>query len=276
MAFALSLAGAQDKLPVYVDGEVLWLPTGSAPSSHILKFDNRDFKHLPANELMILRLATAVGLPAVPGTLRRFGKATALLVERYDRVERSGALQRLHQEDLCQALGYPAERKYQTEGGPGLARCMEIVRRHSSDPLVDSLLLIRWQLFNAVVGNADGHAKNLALLHGATGTRLAPFYDLVCTRAYPRLDRRLAMHIGTSADPDALRRADWAAAAADLGVGERFLRDTAREMISAVRDALEPTRRSVEREFGRNDFLRSSVAPAIGAATRRLTMSLRG
>lgn len=51
-----------------------------------------------------------------------------LLVERYDRVLKDDAqhqpqLQRLHQEDFCQALGVVPELKCQNEGGPGLAQC---------------------------------------------------------------------------------------------------------------------------------------------------------
>ncbi len=270
----LSLAGAQDKLPVRVVDGALSLPIGNAASSHILKFDNRDFKHLPANEILTLRLAAALGLPTVRATLRRFGRTSASVVERYDRVERDGVVTRIHQEDFCQALGSPAERKYESEGGPSLAQCIRLIRDASAEPQIDALLLIRWQLFNAAVGNADGHAKNLSLLHAASGFRLAPFYDLVCTRAYPRLDRRLALHFGGSADPATLGPAAWQRAATDLAVGERFLRDTARDLVESVHEHLGPVRREVERELGRHDFLRSSVVPAIEAGTRRLRLSL--
>lgn len=270
----LSLAGAQDKLPVYIDEQGLFLPKWGAPSSHILKFDGRDFKQLTLNELFVLRLAKAAGLPAVRAELLRFGRSAALCVERYDRSWSSGALQRLHQEDLCQALGVPAERKYEAEGGPSIASCVEVVRKFSADPLSDTAAVIRWQLFNAAAGNADGHGKNLALIHAAGGTRLAPYYDLVCTRAYPRVDRRLAMSIGGNSDPDALRGDDWKRFAAQLGVGERFLRETAAGLVTAVQDAAQPTLRALEKEFGRKDFLRSAVLPEIRSATRRLELSL--
>lgn len=271
----LSLAGAQDKLPVYIDEDGTFLPKGPAPSSHILKFDNRDFKQLAVNEVMVLRLAEAVGLPTVRADLRRFGRSTAAVIERYDRVRIKGVIERVHQEDLCQALGIAAERKYQAEGGPSFARCVELVRTQSAEPLADAHAVIRWQLFNAAVGNADGHAKNLALLHQAGGTRLAPFYDLVSTRAYPRVERRLAMGIGENSDPDALTKKDWTRFASDLRVGERYVRDTARELVEAVQEALEPTLRAFEKAFGKKDFLRSSVVPAIQRSSRRLALSLK-
>lgn len=170
----LSLAGAQDKLPVYIDPDGdIFLPKGPAASSHILKFENRDFKHLPINEALVLRLAEAVGLATVRSTIRRFDRSSALVVERYERRRTGEVVERLHQEDLCQALNVPAERKYEGEGGPGFAAAVGLIRKHSTEPLADVHAVIHWQIFNAGVGNADGHAKNLALLHMPTGTRLS-------------------------------------------------------------------------------------------------------
>ncbi|MCB9653247.1 MAG: HipA domain-containing protein [Deltaproteobacteria bacterium] len=214
------------------------------------------------NEAFVLRLAASVGLSTVNAVVRRFGRANALVVERYDRMRTDAGAQRLHQEDFCQALNVPAERKYEGEGGPGLARSVALVREHSSDPLADVHAVIRWQVFNAAVGNADGHAKNLALLLTRTGTRLAPIYDLVSTRAYPRVDRHLAMFIGGNADPDQLTAQDWSRFAADLGVGERYLKDTANQIVSAIGGALAPTLRAFEKAFGRKDL------SALGGRTR--------
>lgn len=221
----LSLAGAQDKLPVYVDGDRFFLPIGNSPSTHILKFPNRDFKHLPANEVLVMELARRVGVRTVSTRWYPAGEEGLCVVERFDRVRRpDGTVERLHQEDMCQALGVPASRKYEEEGGPSFTDVVELVREHSVDPLGDTLSLFEWLAYGAVVGNADGHAKNLALLH-AHGIRLAPFYDLVCTRAYDRIDRRLAMSIGGERDPDRLRRPHLHACARALDVKAGLLVD---------------------------------------------------
>lgn len=272
----LSLAGAQDKLPVYVDAEgELFLPKGRAASSHLLKFESREFKQLPANELFNLRLASEVGLTTVRSSLRPIGRASALLVERYDRVRVDHEVRRLHQEDFCQALNVPAEQKYEGEGGPSLARCVRLIREHSVGPAEDVHVAIRWQLLNVAVGNADGHAKNLALVHTPDGTRLAPFYDLASTRAYPQLSRQLAMQIGRQFDPDQLTTKTWAQFAEELDVGARYLRETAGEVAEAVRTAIEPTLSAVEEEVGKKEFLRSAVVPTIRKCARRLDLSLR-
>ncbi|MGQ0508586.1 MAG: HipA domain-containing protein [Myxococcaceae bacterium] len=67
----LSLAGAQDKLPVIAEGQKLFLPEGSSASTHILKLPSRRWGKLPENQLVMLSLARLVGLPTVTASLYR-------------------------------------------------------------------------------------------------------------------------------------------------------------------------------------------------------------
>ncbi len=220
----LSLAGAQDKLPVVLLDGAPALPAPGAASSHLVKFANRDYAQLPANEVYCSRLARAAGLEAVAAELIRLGGQEVCLTRRYDRHVRAGRVERRHQEDFCQALGVSHRRKYEQEGGPGFADCFRLLERVSAEPLSDVEQLLRWLIFNLLLGNADGHAKNLSLLHStAGGWRLAPCYDLVCTAAYPRLDRRAAMAVGGQADPGQVGRRHWERLAERVGVGRAFL-----------------------------------------------------
>ena len=108
----LSLAGAQNKLPVYYDGKQLALPQGSAPSSHILKPGAKGFEYMPANEYFCMHLARALDLP-VPESIILRKPESLYLVERYDRIRKpDGRLTRIHQIDFCQALNLPSHRKY--------------------------------------------------------------------------------------------------------------------------------------------------------------------
>jgi serine/threonine-protein kinase HipA len=234
----LSLAGAQDKLPVRIDGERILLPLGNSPSTHILKLANRNFKHLPANEALVMALARGVGLPAVSTTWRDIGDEGMCVVERYDRVVAGDAIRRLHQEDFCQAMGLPVSRKYEEEGGPTVASCVTFIRENSVDPLSDVDAFLRWTAFNAVVGNADAHGKNVSFVL-RNGRRLAPFYDLVCTRAYDGLDRHLAMSIGGERDPDRLREKDLGVCARALDIKARFLHAMFEKMADAVISAID-------------------------------------
>jgi serine/threonine-protein kinase HipA len=235
----LSLAGAQDKLAVRYSGRSFQLPVGSSATTHILKFPNRDFAALPENELLVSRVARAAGLPVVEVEAWTKVDEPILVVRRYDRATQANVIERLHQEDLCQALGVDRRQKYEAEGGPSFVDCYRLVRDHSIRPIDDTRALLRWIVFCGAVGNRDNHAKNLALLREATGMwRLAPFFDLVCTRACARIDKRLAMSIGGRVDGGDLSRQTWRDEAVRLDVRAAYLLEIVDEMLSDVASAL--------------------------------------
>lgn len=248
----MSLAGAQNKCPVLVRDDRYFLPLCSAPSSHILKFELADYRHLPAYETFTTRLAAAIGLPVVDITLRTFGQTRYAQIARYDRHgDEHGEAQRLHQEDFCQALGYGHERKYQEHGGPSFAQCYRLVQEASSEPAIDAQHLLRWQMFNVLAGNSDGHAKNLSLLHlDDNSIRLAPFYDLVCTRAIERIDFHLALDVGGERNPSMITPAHWEALAKTCDVRPQFLGNLLRETAIGLQKWLGPVREVFESRYG--------------------------
>ncbi len=270
----LSLAGAQDKLGVRVDGDKLLLPEQGSPSTHLLKLPHRDFAALPQNEALVLSLARRVGLPAVDATLWTGHGPPLLVVARFDRSV-GPPIRRRHQEDFAQALGVDRRRKYEAEGGPTFHRCLELVREASTSPLIDSRALLRWLAFCAVVGNRDNHAKNLSLLRDDDGRwRLAPFYDLVCTTAYGRLSTRLAMSIGGRTDGGNLPATAWHAEARTIGVKPKYLQGVVEEVTTAVAEALGPTIDEVAGVLGRDDDL-VAVRRAIDKGVRASRRGLR-
>ena len=248
----LSLAGAQNKCPVLVRDDQVFLPQGEAPSSHILKFELADYRHLPAYETFTTQLAAAIDLPVVDITLRSIGKTRYAQIARYDRLsDERGEVQRLHQEDFCQALGYGHEKKYQEHGGPSFAQCYRLVQETSSEPAIDVQHLLRWQIFNVLAGNSDGHAKNLSLLHlPDDATRLAPFYDLVCTRAIERIDYHLAFDVGGERNPSVITSAHWEALAKACDVRPQFLGNLVREAAVALLESLGTARETFEARYG--------------------------
>jgi len=248
----LSLAGAQDKCPVLVRDDQYFLPQGEAPSSHILKFELTDYRHLPAYETFTTQLAAAIGLPVVDIALHAVGRIRYAQIVRYDRVwDDHGQVQRLHQEDFCQALGYGHEKKYQEHGGPSFAQCYRLVQEASSDPAIDVQHLLRWQIFNVLAGNSDGHAKNLSLLHlPDDATRLAPFYDLVCTRAIKRIDYHLAFDVGGERNPSVITPNHWEALAKACDVRPQFLSNLVRETAAALQVKLRSVREAFETHYG--------------------------
>ena len=248
----LSLAGAQDKCPVLVEQGTFWMPMRESPSSHILKFELPDYRHLPAYETFSTMLAGAIGLPVVNIQLRSIADARYVLIQRYDRQKSdNGEISRLHQEDFCQALGFGHERKYQADGGPRFADCLGLLRDVSTDPAVDVQHLLRWQIFNLLAGNSDGHAKNLSLLYFANGEiRLAPFYDLVCTRAIERIDPSLAFSVGDERIPGVIAQKHWDALGEECGVRLRFLQDQVRVVAVRLLETLRPSIESFQNLYG--------------------------
>ena len=208
----LSLAGAQDKLPVVWDGQRMGLPRNGAPSTHILKPAIEAVPDSVANEGFCLALAQAMQLPAAAASMHVLDGRSFLLVQRYDRIHDPEGLQRLHQEDFCQALGVVPEMKYQNEGGPNLAQCFALLRSVTRPSAPQVLHLLDYVVFNALVGNHDAHGKNFSLLY-ATGAVpvLAPLYDTVSTAVYPRLTPKMAMKIGSKYKFSELQSHHWGA-----------------------------------------------------------------
>jgi serine/threonine-protein kinase HipA len=269
----LSLAGAQDKLPVAVlDGD-LHLALEGAPSTHILKLPHPHFAHLPLNEGFVMGLARTIGFDVAATEVLTRTDPPSLLVERYDRVH-GEEITRLHQEDLCQALALSASQKYEQEGGPSVARAVEVLTLHAQRPIVDARRVMEWQAFNVVAGNCDGHGKNLSLLYTGRTIRLAPFYDLVSTRHYPRLDRNLAMSVGGRREPTELHAAHWKQLATDVGLGARIVLDAVRGVAERVLDALPEWVTEYRRRVGRRAILQA-LPTEITKNARRVLRQLR-
>ena len=206
----LSLAGAQDKLPVVLDTDGLrtGLPLHGSPSTHILKPPIAGVDGSVFNEAFCMALAGALKLDVARTQIQAVADGAQqrhyLLVERYDRQAVATTLaatgessQRLHQEDFCQALGFVSEHKYQNEGGPGLAQAFALLRSATRPSAPQTLKLLDCVVFNALIGNHDAHGKNFSLLYTPAGVVLTPLYDALCTAVYPTLSDKMAMKIGS-------------------------------------------------------------------------------
>ncbi|MDQ8195099.1 type II toxin-antitoxin system HipA family toxin [Coraliomargarita sp. SDUM461004] len=193
-----SLAGAQSKTALQRRGEKWYLPWGREPTTHILKPPRPDIDGHVENEHFCLRLAAALGLSVAKSEVLRFGKETAIAVERYDRIMMNRRLTRVHQEDACQVLGVHPSLKYQSEGGPDIVKVMELMNR-SNHPVEDRRRVMEAVVFNYLILGTDAHAKNFSILLGMNQqVRLARLYDIASYLPYVerRKDCRFAMKIG--------------------------------------------------------------------------------
>lgn len=195
---SMSLAGAQEKLPVAViDGQIA-VPINGAPSTHILKPDNPRLPGSVQNEALCMVLARRTGLNVAPVTTGVAGERSHLLVERYDRAGVGDKVRRLHQEDFCQALGRAPAAKYEFNGtgtrGPSIADMFALVRQHMTAR--DITRLLDAVIFNIAIGNVDSHAKNYSILLGPGAPQLAPLYDLMSGLAWANITQNHAQAIG--------------------------------------------------------------------------------
>lgn len=233
----LSLAGAQSKLPVYLKDGHVFLPLNGAPSSHIIKPGNQVFPEMVQNEWFCMTLAAHLGLPVAKTEIREVNRRSVLLVERYDRqyFPSHSLLFRIHQEDFCQALGIPSQKKYQNEGGPSLKKCFELIREHSTVPASDITWFIQVIVFNVIIGNNDAHGKNFSFLFKTKSlTQLAPFYDLISTMVYPQLSKKMAMAIGREYMSSAIQLYHFEKLAEEVGISPSAMRNRVIEFAQRI------------------------------------------
>jgi serine/threonine-protein kinase HipA len=216
----VSLAGVQEKLLLTRMPDGSWgRPVDGTPSTHILKPEIAAYPHTVENEALCMRIAKHLDLDVAAVETTAIAGRKLIVVERYDRaIGADGSVERIHQEDFCQATGTPPDTKYEEDGGPSLRRVAGILQAVAAPGSLEKLA--QAITLNVMLSNGDAHAKNFSMLHPASGgLTLAPLYDLMCTLHYG--DDRLAMYV------DSVKRTDRVTA-------ERILNE-------AVRWGLSPT-----------------------------------
>jgi len=241
-----SLAGAQAKTALHHDpGTGRWgEPHGAVPTTHIVKPAITGLDDHDLNEHLCLTAVRALGLPAAISRVVRFGAERAVVVERYDRTRHDdGTVSRVHQEDMCQALGVPPTARYQNEGGPGPEQIIALIRTAVPACLatatVDAFtgaLAVNWLL-----AGTDAHAKNYSLLLAGPQVRLAPLYDIASALPYdgrylPKL--RMAMKIGGEYRVTATTGRHWRRFAQANGLDPQAVVDQVDGLAAHLPDAL--------------------------------------
>jgi serine/threonine-protein kinase HipA len=240
----MSLPGAQAKTAFYWDRESdRWgVPGGRTPTTHIIKPCVPGFDGLVENEHLCQDIAARLGMPAARSWVLMLDQPY-IVVERYDRLPPAPGIEiprRVHQEDMCQALGLMPTRKYQEDGGPGISQITTLIRRVSASPEVDVERFLKANMFNWLIGGTDAHAKNYSFLIGAGDEiRLAPLYDLSSQLTYPDLiGQRVAMKIGDHYDFVLVTAADWRALARSCAVDEERIVGMLNDMARALPDVV--------------------------------------
>lgn len=244
----MSLPGAQAKTAFYWDDKKKrWgVPGGRTPTTHIIKPCIPGFGGLVENEHLCQDIAARLGMPAARSYVLQLDESY-IVVERYDRLpptSGSSVVRRVHQEDMCQALGLLPGRKYQEEGGPGIAAIVSLIRRVSSEPGIDADRFVRANMLNWLIGGTDAHAKNYSLLVAAADeVRLAPLYDISSQLPYPDLvAQRVSMKIGDHYDIARVSIADWRKLAAACAMEEEHVLELLADVARALPDHITASR----------------------------------
>ena len=234
-----------------------------------------------------MRLALHAGLPVAPVSLVRVPEPV-LVVDRFDRRWReNGQVQRLHIIDGCQALGLPSSHKYEQQFGIGrdvahirdgasLPRLFNLLRPGQvAAPAVERQRLLRWALFQVMIGNTDAHAKNLSFFSTAGGLSIAPAYDLVNVLALAdeRLDASYAMAIGDAFRYEDLNAEEWTDMALACGLPPRLVADTIATLASRVQEVLPKVAEEVLREGALREVVERAVAMTTSQCAGVTTMA---
>lgn len=203
----LSLAGAQEKLSLAKIEGKWFLPINGAPSTHIIKPTREgSLSSLADNEYICMKLAKLFGLSVPEVEIEEFSGKKTFIASRYDRNINGSKINRIHQEDFCQALGLMSDRKYESDRGPGIFDLYGTIQNHFSRPIIDERNILKYFVFNYLIGNCDAHGKNYSILYKDGLIQLSPIYDCVSTAIYSGLTNKLSMKIGRHFE---LNKVDW-------------------------------------------------------------------
>ena len=251
----MSIAGYQDKLTVYLDKEIeqggqIYLPSPPLASTHILKPESiqKSMPYLVANEHYCMKLALRMGFPAADVSILRSPRPI-LVVKRFDREvmpsDKGNIVDRLHIIDACQAYDLPVSFKY--ERNLGSSEQVQNIREGMSfeklfalvDQTIDKasarMILLRWSLFQFLIGNSDAHGKNFSFFVKQEGLVPAPWYDLVSVVQYPAISHELAMAFGDVFQLEDIKGFALADFAKRCGIARGLLK---REAIKIANNAL--------------------------------------
>jgi serine/threonine-protein kinase HipA len=255
----LSIAGAQEKTALLHHAGQWLLPDGSAPTTHIFKLPlglvgqmQADLRTSVENEWLCSKIMAAYRIPIAPCEIAHFEDQKALVVERFDRSPASDGswIIRLPQEDMCQATGTSPLRKYQSDGGPGIARIMELLLG-SDNAAEDRNNFFKTQIIFWLLAATDGHAKNFSIAHLPGGRyRATPIYDVLSIHPIIGAGKnqisthkaKLAMAVRGSTNYyliEKIQRRHWLAQAQQVGLGAAAAEQLIEEVIETTESVID-------------------------------------
>lgn len=271
-----SLGGTQNKFALRREGDRWFEAQGAEATSHILKPGIHRLTAQALVEHVTMRSAQACGVEVAKTRYAQFKTEPAIVVTRFDRRRDGADLVRLHQEDMCQALG--RSEKYEEHGGPTAAEILRLLRESAPTPgeAVENVRrFVDGFVFNAVVAAPDAHARNYALLLTDDRVQLAPLYDVATGLAYEaRENPVLSMSVGGQFAVDRIGRPEWERFAEQNRLDGQAVVRRALQMAETVPDAMREALDEVDDWDGTVGELRRRLIPAVDAHMSQVTRAL--
>ena len=254
-----SLSGVRGKIGLTLAADGTWrAATGTALNTWIAKREHDP--RLPGEagiESICQRALAHLELPAARTYSRVLDGEQAVLSERSDRYydESAGVIRARHQEEFCQATGWPSALKYDRDrpDEPRWERAYALLRDHAPDPAqaqatLTAVLAATWGL-----GHVDLHRRNLGLLHAAPeepfGIDVAPMYDVSSGVGIEnQVDFLLAIGIGRQRRPSEVGPVQWLEHARTCGQDPTAVVAIVSSVLENLPDALADARREAREE----------------------------
>ena len=288
----LSLSGEMTKIGVYQDlGSGEWfLPFGTAPTTHIVKAPSGDYKDQTINEAICLMAAKNLEIEAADVTLREAGNGTPLLfAKRFDRVFDAADVlidghrkpRRVHQEDMCQALGMPGTFKYEPSEAEYLELIAGALSRATANAYGERHILFEQIIYRYAIGDCDGHLKNYSILYPKLNDGMvSPLYDVTSTTIYPMVSREMGVRLNRDRIIDHVSPEDLYRTISRLSIPEGNARDLIENIALNLEAAIETARdhlidEGFEQARSVADSIIASARPRLDMCRRSLGLSLK-
>lgn len=231
----LSLGGYQDKACLvvreievsngYAKSIEAAIPGMETISTHIAKPQPRNrYENMALAEAWAMAAAASATRCAEACLMEFPGMTETVLIKRFDRKNAGNRIERVHQEDFCQALGIPPEGKYasvraEKDTDPSYEKFAGVLKRHSENPYEEMLELLRQMTVNIALGNNDAHAKNYSVLYDkGFSLKLAPLYDVVPVDCLEPESKYLSLRVNGKIEPNEITMDDLTSEAEKWGL----------------------------------------------------------
>ena len=116
----------------------------------------------------------------------------------------------------------------------------DLLQKHSTNPIEDVLKLWKRAVFNCLIGNTDNHIKNSSLIYSKdlSSIRLAPLYDVICTKVYENSTDEMSVSINGKQNINLITKEDLEIEAKNCGLGSKLAMKIYDELHDGIKKAL--------------------------------------